>query len=182
MKDVRDVRQFLGLLLDGPDDARMRMPEARHRKPAEEIKVTVAFRVVEIRAISPHKSEWKASIGIGQAFVRESDDFRVIHRADLLFDFPASRPRQNSENENVSACVYHGLRCHVSAAMRIIVRSPFRSRFSAATAIFSKKSSVLGPVQSLDISSGTNLGRLSLAPSRFEYVFPHASAKRAIVF
>jgi hypothetical protein len=50
--------------------------------------------------------------------VRESDDFRVIHRADLLFDFLASRPRQNSENENASACVYHGLRCHVSAAMR----------------------------------------------------------------
>src|SRR5713101_7259451 len=92
MKDVRDVRQFLGLLLDGPDDARMRMPEAGHRQPAEEIEVTVAFGVVEIRAISPHKREWKASIGIGQALVRESDDFRVIHRADLLFDFLASRP------------------------------------------------------------------------------------------
>src|SRR5216683_8115313 len=133
MKDVRDVRQFLGLLLDGPDDARMGMPEAGHRQPAEEIEVTVAFGVVEIRAISPHKSEWKASIGIGQALVRESDDFRVFHRADLLFDFPASRPRQNSENENVSACVYHGLRRHVSAAMLIIVRSRLRSPLSDAT-------------------------------------------------
>src|SRR6266436_2004290 len=91
MKDVRDVRQFLGLLLDGPDDARMRMAEARHRQPAEEIEVTVAVGVVEICAFAPHKCEWKTSIGIGQAFVRESNDFRVIHPAYLLYDFPASR-------------------------------------------------------------------------------------------
>src|SRR5271155_1691028 len=79
MKHVGDMGELLGLLLDRTHHTRMLMAEAGDCEPTEEIQVTIAFSIVEIRAFATDKRERKASINIDHVGVGGFDDFGAVH-------------------------------------------------------------------------------------------------------
>src|SRR6185437_4680212 len=80
VKDVGDVSELFGLLLDRAHDARMAVAERRHGEAAEKIQIAVAIGVIEISAGAAHEGERHAAVSVDEILMGEVDDFSVVHR------------------------------------------------------------------------------------------------------
>src|SRR5208282_320 len=85
VKEIRNVRELFGLLLDRAHDAGIAMAEAGDGEATEKIEVAVAVGVVEIRAVAARERERQASVHIDHVAMREFYDLGVVHRALPLF-------------------------------------------------------------------------------------------------
>src|SRR5271166_114226 len=79
VKNIRDVGEFVGLILDGANDTRMTVTKAGNSETAEEIEIAVAIRIEEIRTLAAGKSDREASIDIHKMLVGEINYIGVGH-------------------------------------------------------------------------------------------------------
>src|ERR1700688_3565599 len=96
MKNVGDVSQLLGLLLDRAHHARVTVAERSYGEATEKIQVAGAVGVIQIGAGAADEGELHATVSVDEILMGDVDDFSVIHRCSSLdplravLDRPAS--------------------------------------------------------------------------------------------